>query len=103
MSDYKLIEQIDAFCDAVPRQRARAEVIGPLVLFVPVGAGWPYYARPRVDERSPVTVADVRSVRARQRELLIPESFEWIAQAAPDFKEVAPTSAIPGPACLFRF
>ena len=89
MSDYKLIEQIDAFCDTVPRQRARAEVTGPLVLFVPVGAGWPYYARPRVDERSPVTVADVRSVRARQRELLIPESFEWIAQTAPEMRAAA--------------
>ena len=54
MSDYEVIERIDAFCDAVPRQRARAEVIGPLVLFVPVGSGWPYYARPRVDERLPV-------------------------------------------------
>jgi len=83
VSDYEVIERIDAFCDVVPRQRARAEVIGPLVLFVPVGPGWPYYARPRVDERSPVAARDVRAVRARQRELLIPESFEWIAQTAP--------------------
>jgi len=83
VSDYEVIERIDIFCDAVPRQRARAEVIGPLVLFVPVGPGWPYYARPRVDERLPIRAADVRSVRARQRELLMPESFEWIAQTAP--------------------
>jgi len=89
VSDDKLIERIDAFCDAVPRQRARVEVIGPLVLFVPVGAGWPYYARPRVDERAAVTAADVRSIRARQRELLIPESFEWIAQIAPEMREAA--------------
>ena len=89
MSEYQVIERIDAFCDAVPRQRARAEVIGPLVLFVPIGPGWPYYARPRVGQRSPVTVADVRSVRARQRELLIPESFEWIAQTAPAMAEAA--------------
>jgi len=89
VSDYEVIERIDAFCDAVPRQRARAEVIGPLVLFVPVGAGWPYYARPRVDERLPVGVGDIRSVRARQRELLIPESFEWIAQTAPGMAAAA--------------
>jgi ribosomal protein S18 acetylase RimI-like enzyme len=89
VSDYEIIERIDAFCDAVPRQRARAEMIGPLVLFVPVGPGWPYYARPRVDERLPVTGADVRSVRARQRELLIPESFEWIAQTAPGMAAAA--------------
>ena len=41
------IERIDAFCDAVPRRRARTEEHGPLVLFVPTGPGWPYYARPR--------------------------------------------------------
>jgi ribosomal protein S18 acetylase RimI-like enzyme len=89
VSDYEVIERIDAFCDAVPRQRARAEVIGPLILFVPIGAGWPYYARPRVDERLPVASADVRSVRARQRELLIPESFEWIEQTAPGMAAAA--------------
>jgi len=89
VSDYEVIERIDAFCDAVPRQRARAEVIGPLVLFVPVGPGWPYYARPRVDERPPIGAGDVRSVRARQRELLIPESFEWIAQTAPGMAAAA--------------
>jgi ribosomal protein S18 acetylase RimI-like enzyme len=83
VSDYEIIERIDAFCDAVPRQRARAEVIGPLVLFVPAGPGWPYYARPRLDDRLPVHAAAVRAVRARQRELLIPESFEWIEQTAP--------------------
>ena len=84
MSDNEIVERIDSFCDVVPRHRARAEDHGPLVLFVPVGAGWPYYARPRRGDRPPVTVRDVRGVRARQRELLIPESFEWILQAAPD-------------------
>lgn len=89
MSEYEVIERIDAFCDAMPRQRARAEMIGPLVLFVPIGAGWPYYARPRVDERLPVGAANVRSVRARQRELLIPESFEWIEQTSPGMATAA--------------
>jgi ribosomal protein S18 acetylase RimI-like enzyme len=83
VSDYETLERIDAFCDVVPRQRARAEELGPLVLFVPVGPGWPYYARPRIDGPAPVTVADIRVVRARQRELLIPESFEWLEQTAP--------------------
>jgi ribosomal protein S18 acetylase RimI-like enzyme len=94
VSDYEVIERIDAFCDAVPRQRARAEVLGPLVLFVPVGPGWPYYARPRVDERLPVSVTNVRSVRARQRELLIPESFEWIEQTAPGMASAAAGSGL---------
>jgi ribosomal protein S18 acetylase RimI-like enzyme len=85
----EFIERIDAFCDAVPRGRARAEEHGPLVLFVPTGPGWPYYARPRLGPRRAITAADVREVRARQRELLIPESFEWISQAAPDMASPA--------------
>ena len=46
VDEYDTIERIDAFCDAVPQRRARAETIGPLVLFVPTGPSWPYYARP---------------------------------------------------------
>jgi ribosomal protein S18 acetylase RimI-like enzyme len=93
VSAYEAIERIDAFCDAVPRRRARAFVHGPLVLFVPTGPGWPYYARPRRGPRPAVTAADVRAIRARQRELIIPESFEWIEQIAP---EMAAASAEAG-------
>lgn len=89
MTDDELLGRIDAFCDAVPRQRALAEEIGPLLLFVPTGAGFPYYARPRTGTRDQVSAADVRAVRARQRELLIPESFEWIEQVAPDMAAAA--------------
>jgi ribosomal protein S18 acetylase RimI-like enzyme len=86
---YEVIERIDAFCDAVPRRRARADEYGPLVLFVPTGPGWPYYARPKRGARPPVTPADIRTVRARQRELIIPESFEWIEQTAPEMAAAA--------------
>jgi len=93
VSDYEVLERIDAFCDALPRQRATAEAIGPLVLFVFNGPGWPYYARPLPHrspvKRPPISVADVRRVRARQRELLIPESFEWVKQATPDMAAAA--------------
>ena len=85
----EVIERIDAFCDAVPRRRARADEHGPLVLFVPTGPGWPYYARPKRGSRLPVTATDVRAVRARQRELIIPESFEWIEQVAPEMAAAA--------------
>src|SRR5512142_2843345 len=87
---YGTIERIDAFCDAVPRRRARAEEHGPLVLFVPTGPGFPYYARPRRGGTGTVTAEDIRAVRARQRELLIPESFEWIDEAAPGMTAAAP-------------
>jgi ribosomal protein S18 acetylase RimI-like enzyme len=94
VDDYDAIERIDAFCDAVPRRSAQAEEHGPLVLFVPTGPGWPYYARPRHDSGATVTAEDIRAVRARQRELLIPESFEWIDDAAPGMAGVAPGAGL---------
>ena len=92
--DNEVIERIDEFCDAVPRRRASANEYGPLVLFVPTGPGWPYYARPRRGTRPPVTAADVRAVRARQRELIIPESFEWIEQVAPEMAAAAAAAGL---------
>jgi ribosomal protein S18 acetylase RimI-like enzyme len=89
VGDNGVIEQIDAFCDALPRRRARAEQHGPLELFVPEGMSWPYYARPKQGARTPVTAADIRAVRARQRELIIPESFEWIEERAPEMADAA--------------
>jgi ribosomal protein S18 acetylase RimI-like enzyme len=83
------IRQIDAFCDSVPRLRARAEEHGPLVLFVTGGPGWPYYARPRPGHTGQITAAHVREVRSRQRELNVPQSFEWIEQSAPGMAEAA--------------
>jgi ribosomal protein S18 acetylase RimI-like enzyme len=91
---YEVIERIDAFCDAVPRRRAAAHEYGPLVLFVPTGPGWPYYARPRRGPRPPVTAAAIRAVRARQRELIIPESFEWIEEVAPEMATAATAAGL---------
>ena len=89
MSDIEIIKRIEAYCDTQPRERARAEEHGPLLLFVPAGPGFPYYARPRAGDRGPVTSADVAAVRARQRELTLPESFEWIEHFAPEMAAAA--------------
>ncbi|MGH3152147.1 MAG: GNAT family N-acetyltransferase [Streptosporangiaceae bacterium] len=89
MRENEVIERIDSFCDAVPRRRTRADEHGPLVIFVPTGPGWPYYARPKRGARAPITAAAIRAVRARQRELIIPESFEWIEQTAPEMAAAA--------------
>jgi ribosomal protein S18 acetylase RimI-like enzyme len=98
VDEFGTIERINAFCDAVPRRRARAEELGPLVLFVPDGAGWPYYARPRLGQDRTggpaISAGDIRAVRARQRELLIPESFEWIDEAAPQMTAAAPAAGL---------
>ena len=94
MTEEEIVKRIDAYCDLQPRERARAEEDGPLVLFVPVGSGFPYYARPRAGDRAPVTAADVTAVRARQRELGLPESFEWIEHSAPEMAAAAAAAGL---------
>ncbi|WP_438869533.1 GNAT family N-acetyltransferase [Paractinoplanes ferrugineus] len=64
------------------------EDFGGLVLFVREGEGWPYYARPRIGAETP-SAADITAVRRRQRELGVPEAFEWVHETAPDLLAVA--------------
>lgn len=77
-----MLTSIEAYYDAVPRNAARAETLSPFTLFVNAGAGWPYYARPELGATT-FTPEDVTRVRARQRELGVPESFEWVAETTP--------------------
>ena len=46
------------------------------------GSGWSYYARPALGATE-FSADDVERVRARQRELDVPESFEWVAETSP--------------------
>jgi N-acetylglutamate synthase-like GNAT family acetyltransferase len=84
-----VLDQLEGFYDAVPRAGARVEDHGPLTLFVREGAGWPFYARPALGHSGPVSAADVARVRARQRELRIPEAFEWVEESAPTLRAAA--------------
>ncbi|MFD0271000.1 GNAT family N-acetyltransferase [Streptomyces sp. NPDC127106] len=78
-----LLSRLEQYYDAVPRAGgARAEDFGPLTLFVREGAGWPYYARPALGSTGAGT-ADVERVLARQRQLGIPQAFEWVAETSP--------------------
>ncbi|WP_405106191.1 GNAT family N-acetyltransferase [Micromonospora sp. NBC_01405] len=87
-------DRLEHFYDAVPRDSARAEEYGPLVLFVREGAGWPFYARPRLDATEPPSLADVTAVRERQRELGAPEAFEWVHERSPDLLAVARSAGL---------
>jgi len=83
-------QALEAFYDAVPRPSARVEDHGPLVLFLQAHPnGHPFYARPAHPFRGTPTVEDVVAVRARQRELGVPESFEWVHEVTPGLLEVA--------------
>lgn len=85
---------LERYYDAAPRASARAEDFGPLTLFVREGAGWPFYARPTLGHAGPVSVADVDKVRARQRELGIPEAFEWVDEVSPGLRAAVESSGL---------
>ncbi|KJK49863.1 hypothetical protein UK23_12705 [Lentzea aerocolonigenes] len=79
---------LEEFYDSVPRPGSRVEEHGELVLFVQAGDGYPYYARPRFPGGRP-TVADVLKMRARQRELDVPEALEWVHETTPGLLDAA--------------
>jgi ribosomal protein S18 acetylase RimI-like enzyme len=80
-----ILEAIERYYDGIPRAAARAEHIGPFTLFVRTAPGFPYYARPTLGEQT-FTPGDVERVRARQRELGVPESFVWVAEVSPGLR-----------------
>jgi N-acetylglutamate synthase-like GNAT family acetyltransferase len=82
----KHLKTLESYYDAVPRLSGRAEDFGPLTLFVRNDGGFPFYARPTPGGDEPVTRAHVDAVRARQRELGVPESFEWVAENTPGLR-----------------
>ncbi|QXE37214.1 GNAT family N-acetyltransferase [Streptomyces sp. GMY02] len=89
-----LLDRIDRYQDALPRLDARAEDFGPLTLFVRDG-GPPLHARPtRAWRGRTVTADDVGRVRARQRELGVPEVFEWVADSAPGMRAAAKAAGL---------
>lgn len=80
--DDALLRRIDTYLDAVPRPACRVETLGPFTLFVTEGPGWPHYARPTPGATT-FAAEDVLTVRARQRELGVPEALEWVVELAP--------------------
>src|SRR4051812_23152905 len=64
-----------------------------MVLFVREGEGWPYYARPVLGADTP-SAADITAVRQRQRDLGIPEAFEWVHETTPDLLAVARSAGL---------
>ncbi|RKN50741.1 GNAT family N-acetyltransferase [Micromonospora endolithica] len=89
-----LFDRLERFYDAVPRDAARGEEHGPLVLFVREGAGWPFYARPRLHATDAPSLADISAVRERQRELGLPEAFEWVHETTPALLPVARSAGL---------
>ncbi|MET8149434.1 GNAT family N-acetyltransferase [Actinoplanes sp. NPDC049668] len=89
LEDSDVFTRLERFYDAVHRDAAVAEEIGGFVLFVNDGGGWPFYARPRLGGTATPSAADITAVRQRQRDLGIPEAFEWVHETTPDLLAVA--------------
>lgn len=89
-----MLDRLEEYYDAVPRHGAGVEDYGPLTLFVREGQGWPFYARPARGWSGPLEATDVQKVRARQRELGIPESFEWVAETTPKLRAAVEESGL---------
>jgi ribosomal protein S18 acetylase RimI-like enzyme len=111
-----LLATIEACYDAIPRVAATVEEVGPFTLFrAEPGAGWQFYARPRLGLTDPVSADDVRRVLARQRDLGLPGALEWVDEVTPSLRgaveaagvagvagdlEVCPLLALPGDAMV---
>jgi len=82
-----LLRDIDHHCDAVLRRDAEARPFGPLTLFL-ADRGGPFHARPAPDGTE-VTPGDIATMRRVQRELGVPETFEWVDQTSPSMAAAA--------------
>ncbi|MFE6775740.1 GNAT family N-acetyltransferase [Streptomyces sp. NPDC057702] len=85
-SHHATLARLERYYDAVLRPVARTEDVGPLTLFVREGAGPPLFARPTLGHAGRVAAHDVARARERQRELGVPEHFEWVAETAPTLR-----------------
>ncbi|MGW0432680.1 GNAT family N-acetyltransferase [Micromonospora sp. NPDC003197] len=90
----ELFARLEAFYDALPRDGGHPEEFGGLTLFVRDGDGWPFYARPSQDASDPPSAADILAVRQRQRDLGVPEAFEWVHEQCPDLLAVARSAGL---------
>ncbi|MCW2598299.1 MAG: acetyltransferase [Frankiales bacterium] len=85
--------EVDRYCDAAPRSAATVEEFGSLRLFVPTRQSYhPWYARP--SGKGPVSRGDLRAVLARQRELGLPLSLEWVVGRPDGVDELAASEGL---------
>jgi ribosomal protein S18 acetylase RimI-like enzyme len=89
-----LLDRLEAYYDAAPRGAVPPEDFGSLTLFLQDGDGWPFYARPTPGHPAQPTLGDVAAVRLRQRELGLPEAFEWVHETTPGLRDAAARSGL---------
>ncbi|MGW3247888.1 GNAT family N-acetyltransferase [Streptomyces sp. NPDC001070] len=101
MIEPSLRDRIEQYYATVPLLFAEAETFGSLCLFVRKEAGAPYYGGPNHARPGPgggsvtPSAADIDLVRARQRELGVPEAFEWLAEVTPWLRRRIEAAGLP--------
>ena len=88
-----LLGRVEAYSDAAPRAAADVEEHGALALFAS-RIPWRYAARPRLDLDEDIGADDVAAVCARQRELGLRESLEWVAETTPSLAGAAQAAGL---------
>jgi GNAT superfamily N-acetyltransferase len=88
------LPDIDCYCDTVPRAFADVERIGSFTVFVG-RSGHSFYARPAESFRGTVAAGEFGLVRSRQRELGVPEAFEWVHEMNPGLRSAAVAAGLP--------
>jgi ribosomal protein S18 acetylase RimI-like enzyme len=90
------LAELERYYDTVPRATAGVEEVGPFTLFLRTREdGWDFYARPRLGLHHELTATDVDAVRAKQRELGVPESLEWVHDTTPSLAAAVRESGLP--------
>lgn len=90
-----VLATLETYYDAAPRPNATTEEVGPFTLFLKSDPdAWDYYARPRHGLRAAVNRDHVDVVRARQRDLGVPENLEWVHETTPTLLEAARASGL---------
>jgi hypothetical protein len=90
-----MLARLETYYDTAPRASATPEEVGPFTLFVKTAPdGFDYYARPRLGLTGDITASDVDAVRARQRQLGVPENLEWVHDTSPSLLDAARSSGL---------
>lgn len=93
MTDAPRLDRLDAYFDAVQRDSADVEPVGPFTLFVS-RAPYPLYARPRHGERPEIGPADLETLSARCADVGMPLAVEWIEQVTPSLRDMATAAGL---------
>lgn len=78
---------LDAYLDASPRPDCDPVEVGPFTLFVS-RSPWPYYARPTVGRREPITAGDLEALAAACAEHGVDLGIEWVHEVHPELAEL---------------